>query len=309
MKKTIKFIQFIVLFCAFPFAHAGDLRYFVDKNSGLVGVKNRAGKIIIPAKHHFAELWGRYQRPIADQQYEIEFLGSSGDLPKPSSPAVSVAGSVYNRDGKFLYHVQWFDNGLDLWSEGKRRFVENGKIGFVNRDGEKIIAAQYDAAGQFHLGYASVIIGKVKKQCIAPDDCEKFSYVADEGADEFVINERGKRISGSLKPQNDSDTQINNLYYPMPLKAENALENKIMANITRVKTQLDDGEKNVFYAIVARPTAHFPYYEISQYRPIKPHHLVPSAYWEVAWVADRLGNIYAFDENWDKTKYVLKPVK
>ncbi|SSY70848.1 WG repeat-containing protein [Alysiella crassa] len=305
----MKFVKLLILLFALNHAHSAELHYFVDKNSGLVGVKNRAGKIIIPAKHRFAELWGRYQRPIANHQYEIEFLGRPDNLPEPSSPAVSIAGSVYNRDGKFLYHAQWFDNGLDLWSEGKRRFVENGKIGFVNRDGEKIIAAQYDNAGQFQLGYANVIIGKVNKQCIAPDDCEKFLYVANEGADEFVINERGERISGSLKPEADSDIQIGHLYYPMPLKVENALENKIMANITRFKTQLDDGEENLFYAISARPSAHFPYYEISQYRIYQPHHAFPNTHWEVKLVADRLGNLYHFDNGFEDEKRVLKPVK
>lgn len=306
----MKFIKLLILLCALPLAQAAELRYFVSKTSGLVGVKNRAGKIIIPAQHGSAQFWLRYQRPIADHQYEIEFRDSPDDLPKPSSPAVGVAGSVYNRYGKFLYHVQGFDGGMDLWSEGKRRFVENGKIGFVNREGEKIIAAQYDNAGHFNFGYAQVIIGKVKKKCLLPSDCEKYIYVADEGADAFVINERGERISGSLKPQADSDIQIGDLYYPMPLKAENRLENKIMANIERLKPKLNKNKENRLYAISARPTAHFPYYEISEYYSgYQAHHFLPSSHWEVKWVADKSGKIYHFDNGIEDEYRILKRVK
>ncbi len=299
----MKFIVLITLLLTFSTAQADELRYFVDKKSGLVGVKNHAGKVIIPAQYGFADLWGRYERPIAGHQYEIEFLGSIREKHQTDSPAAHPVGDVYNRDGKFLYTAQWFDNGFDLWSEGKRRFVEKGKIGFVNREGEKIIAAQYDNAGVFELGYARVVKGKVKKQCASQHDCEHYSFVPEAGTEEFVINERGERVLGSLKPQAADDIQIGNLYYPM-LKPQNALEHKIMANLQRLKPMPPQGD-NVLYTIVSRPTPHFPYYEISEYSFDKPHQVRTSDLWHVHLVADRLGDIYYFDNGFEDEERTL----
>ncbi|MFT4094143.1 MAG: WG repeat-containing protein [Niabella sp.] len=52
-----------------------------------------------------------------------------------------------------------YDNGPDYLEEGLFRFVENGKIGFANPDGLKIIDAKYDFATPFSNGIAEYYIG------------------------------------------------------------------------------------------------------------------------------------------------------
>ena len=49
---------------------------------------------------------------------------------------------TFNATGDLLYHPFWYDNGPDYWKEGRRRFVEGGKMGIVNRLGQRIVPAR-----------------------------------------------------------------------------------------------------------------------------------------------------------------------
>ncbi len=51
----------------------------------------------------------------------------------------SYGFATFNQQGQFLHHPFIFDNGPDYWREGRRRVVENGKMGLVNRQGQWII--------------------------------------------------------------------------------------------------------------------------------------------------------------------------
>lgn len=59
-----------------------------------------------------------------------------------------------NRKKKILYRPFIFDNGPDYVQEGLLRFVENGKMGFVNEAGKKVIPAQFDFVYPFEKGRA-----------------------------------------------------------------------------------------------------------------------------------------------------------
>lgn len=61
--------------------------------------------------------------------------------------------------GKFLYEAFNFDNFPDELSDGRARFVQNGKIGFVDENFQIAIPAQYDAAYGFDEGTAKVCVG------------------------------------------------------------------------------------------------------------------------------------------------------
>jgi hypothetical protein len=52
-----------------------------------------------------------------------------------------------------------YDNGADYFVEGLRRFVKNGKIGFVDRNGKVIIEPKHDFVDYFNYGYASFCDG------------------------------------------------------------------------------------------------------------------------------------------------------
>jgi hypothetical protein len=56
-----------------------------------------------------------------------------------------------------------FYNGPDYIEEGLFRFVENGKIGFANIDGQKIIKAKYDFATPFENGLSEFTLGGQKE--------------------------------------------------------------------------------------------------------------------------------------------------
>jgi len=56
----------------------------------------------------------------------------------------------------------FFDKGPDYFEEGLARFIENGKIGYMDENLNKIIPAQFDGAGPFNKGKAKVCIGCTK---------------------------------------------------------------------------------------------------------------------------------------------------
>lgn len=59
-----------------------------------------------------------------------------------------------NRRKQVLYTPFIYDNGPDYVHEGLLRFVENGKMGFVNEAGKKVIKAQFDFVFPFEDGWA-----------------------------------------------------------------------------------------------------------------------------------------------------------
>src|SRR5690606_25825829 len=81
--------------------------------------------------------------------------GMKYDESRPASPF----GAVYDRNGRFLYYPQGYDNGPDYWEEGLRRYAENGKIGFVDRLGHKVTTPDWEFALPFNYGYAKVFEG------------------------------------------------------------------------------------------------------------------------------------------------------
>lgn len=101
---------------------------------------------------------------------------------------------MYDRKGNFLYYPQLFDNGPDYWEEGLRRYVENGKIGFVDALGNKVIIAQWDFATPFYNGYAKVFEGGWKKKY--DKGGEHWSVVpATKISKSYWINKKGKRVA------------------------------------------------------------------------------------------------------------------
>lgn len=185
--KVLIFLVFIFIYL--PDANSQDkLYYFKSKESGLIGVKDDKGKIIV--KPIFQNLLNviHIDKPILTKTIEFYFLPEvqKADFSKP----VTAFGAVYNRKGEFLYNPLFFDNGPDYWNNGVRRFVENGKIGFVNEKGEKVIAAKYDFATPFDDGYALVSLGNLKKNYFAGG--ENWSIAGDTLS--YYINLNGERV-------------------------------------------------------------------------------------------------------------------
>jgi hypothetical protein len=91
-----------------------------------------------------------------------------------------------NRKQKVLYEVFNYDNGPDYLSEGLHRFIENGKMGFANERGKKVIPANYDFVYPFSEGEAEFC-----NQCVSVKMGEHSSHDRTKGI-WGRINKKGK---------------------------------------------------------------------------------------------------------------------
>jgi hypothetical protein len=76
---------------------------------------------------------------------------------------------------KFYPSVFLYDNGPDYFLNDLSRFVESHQIGFINKKGEKVIPAQFDAAFPFCYNKPIAVVGKNKqKETIDAHGCNSF---------------------------------------------------------------------------------------------------------------------------------------
>ncbi|UZT98873.1 WG repeat-containing protein [Chryseobacterium fluminis] len=257
MKKLLLFISLVPIL---SFSQQKEiLKYFKSKDS-LVGVKNQDGKIIVPAQFKiFSDL--QDGEPVKG-----ETIFFDGDR-KGDQREKNAWGFVYDRKGNFLYRPFFYDNGADYFSEGVRRFVKNGKVGFVDRNGTVIIEAGHDFVSPFNYGYAVFCDG-----C----DWEKTEdeHKAIVGGKWGVMNGKGETAEPVEKSVNT--IEVEGQHFPDPFlyseKEKNILQffeklNKKLSNIYYVNVyhKLSENEKRLFFEIVERPKANFPYYQINTY--------------------------------------------
>ncbi|QIY89565.1 WG repeat-containing protein [Chryseobacterium gallinarum] len=261
MKKTLLFVAMIPVL---SFSQEKDvLKYFISKDN-LVGVKNKKGEIIIPAQ--FINLTGVKNGELVKSVNNTIFIDSS--LANKSEVEKNAWGVVFDEKGKLLYQPYSYDNGADYFSEGVRRFVKNGKIGFVDRNAKTVIEPEHDFVSPFNYGYASFCDG-----C----DWEKTNdeHKAIVGGKWGVMNTRGQTVQ-PLAKQSGEDIEIDGKYYPYPFsysgKEKNILQffekqNKKLSDIyyVNVYNTFSDDEKKLFFEIVERPKENFPYYQVNTY--------------------------------------------
>lgn len=235
------------------------LKYFISKDS-LVGVKNQEGKIIVPAQ--FRIFSNIENGELADGE-TIYFDGVKKDEIKEKN----AWGYVYDKKGNFLYRPFFYDNGADYFSEGVRRFVKNGKVGFADRNGKTIIKAEHDFASPFNYGYAAFCDG-----C----DWEKTEdeHKSIVGGIWGVMNFKGEIVRPIANSENT--VEVEGKYFPYPFsyseKEKAVLEffnkqNKKLSEIYYVNhyTKLGDNEKKLYFEIVERPKENFPFYQVNTY--------------------------------------------
>jgi len=113
---------------------------FSDSSSGqeLWGFKNVAGQIIIKPKY---EIVG------ADTLYNFVFV------------TLNYKWVAINKQDSIILTPYIFDNGPDYLEDGLFRFVKNGKIGFANAKGQKIIPPKFDFVSPFSEGLAAFSVG------------------------------------------------------------------------------------------------------------------------------------------------------
>ncbi len=237
----------------------GVLKYFKSKDS-LVGVKNQEGKIIVPAQF---KIFSNIEDGEPVKGETIYFDGhKQGDTPQKNE-----WGYVYDKNGNFLYRPFFYDNGADYFSEGVRRFVKNGKVGFVDRNGSVVITPQFDFASPFNFGYSAFCNG-----C----DWEKTEdeHRSIVGGTWGVINYKGKVVQPVTKSENA--VEIDGKYYPYPFRynqKEKAIllffekQHTILSELYYVNNfeKLSENEKKLFFEIVERPQDNFPFYQVNAY--------------------------------------------
>lgn len=240
------------------------LRYFISKDS-LIGVKNQAGKIIIPAE--FKDYTG-----IKDGELLQDGIGNETILfhggKKGDQYEKNTFGYVYDRKGNFLYKPYLYDNGADYFSEGLRRFVKNGKVGFADRNGIIVVQPKHDFVSSFNYGYASFCDGCGWEKT----EDEHKSII---GGTWGVMNRKGETVQ-PLTKYSDKDLDLEGKYYSYPFqyseKEKNILQffekyNKIISAVhyVNVYNEMSEAEKKLLFEIVERPQENFPYYQVNTY--------------------------------------------
>ncbi|MEJ5049487.1 WG repeat-containing protein [Chryseobacterium culicis] len=251
----------IILIPMLSFSQGKEVLYYFKSKDSLVGVKNKAGKIIVPAQFKIFSFL-KDGDPVEGET--ILFDGSK----EGEKPEKNEWGYVYDKNGKFLYKAFLYDNGADYFSEGLRRLVKNGKVGFADRNGKIVIEAEHDFASPFNYGYAAFCDG-----C----DWEKTNdeHRSIVGGKWGVMNGKGQTVQ-PLAKSTEKDIEIDGKYYPNPFQY-NEKEKNILQFFERQKTKLSDlyyvnfynklseNEKNLFFEIVERPKENFPYYQVNTY--------------------------------------------
>ena len=115
---------------------------FVDSSSGLYGYRTPKGQVIIPAKYFVT---------FTDTMYNFAFVADKDKL------------MGINTQGHIILEPFNYDNGPDYVQEGLFRYVEKGKIGFANLNGQKLIAAKFDFVRPFQNDLAAFNVGGHKQ--------------------------------------------------------------------------------------------------------------------------------------------------
>lgn len=271
---SIKTITPIALLFAAALAQAEPLYYYVQ--AGKVGVKTASGRIVITPKPMFAPLvenFAEQKTPIRD--HTIELCYSEQHKEDRKGALATDAGDVYSRSGQYLYSPIVYDNDCDYWQEGMRRYVENGRVGFVRRDGSRATPAQWDFATPFEHGYATVYRGGWQKEWT--DDEHWTLAPATPDAVSEVINQRGEAVAGgSLKTAAD-DVKIGGKYYPNPFAytpAEQRMadyfnQQPVLQALSRYYVDSPEyaAKLALKFEIVERPSAALSYYVLRGFDP------------------------------------------
>lgn len=250
MKKIFLFLLILNQFSVF--SQTDKLYYYVEKDS-LLGVKNQNGKIIIPAAYTLMP--SIYDGILKDEIKEnLIFFWIVGEGQK-----------VYDRKGNFLFEPYMFDAGFDDFSEGYMRFVENKKLGFANRNGVKVIPAQYDWVSRMNFGFTEYCNG-----CY-------FDYSKDEEHPSIVggiwsyIDKNGVEIKPAEKRSHPKDFETENHKFIPYQFVYNEKEKQILDFFEKRKNQIikiykiDCLKKDLYFEIVEKPSDLEPFYKIKTF--------------------------------------------
>ena len=259
-----------IFFCVQANHAQTKLYYFLTADRTKVGVKDEFGKVIIPAEF---PNYGFYEGPELITSRTIEFyVDKDRELTYDKLNPAMPMGAVYNRQGQFLYNPQFFDNGPDYWEEGIRRYVENDKMGFVNKKGEKITLATYGFLYSFNYGYAKAFKGNMQKKYEKGGE-HWYVVAADSNVTSCLINTKGEVVHPLEKKQSDKDYYYEGKYYPYPFvysDEEQQILNRLNRDIVGISMMYQMSYYQYKYKplqleITERPDEFDPYFVIKAY--------------------------------------------
>ncbi len=95
---------------------------------------------------------------------EPKFLSADNFSAKGLAAVVDESGWAYiNPRGEVVVRPFVFDNGPDPFSDGLARFEQDGRFGFFDETGTRVIEPRFDFARPFSEGLAAVCSGCVRK--------------------------------------------------------------------------------------------------------------------------------------------------
>ncbi len=162
------------------FAVAADEPWFAFHQGELIGFKNSRGKVMIAPK--FNEIFTVAKR--------FDHIIAAGDDVGEQSRSYYLL-----KDGRQIGEdsLYTFDTKPDCESEGSIRFrdKQSGKIGYFDRNGQVMIAAQFDAAEPFRNGVAWVLRDATRfcYDDVAAVECEHYGF---KGGQKLLIDRRGE---------------------------------------------------------------------------------------------------------------------
>ncbi len=132
------FLLILPAFSGCGITGSGHPVVFQDTGSDLYGYRTPEGETVVPPRYITALEFSEQGIAAAADQNGWKYIDTNGN--EMLTP--------------YLY-----DNGPDYFREGLARFVENGKIGFMDKSGNKTVKARFDFALPFSGGYAAVCNG------------------------------------------------------------------------------------------------------------------------------------------------------
>jgi hypothetical protein len=163
LAETINRVWHHFLFeCFKPYTEEGRHLLISFEENGKWGYKNNQGQVMIEPTYYIAGQFNQYGlAAVADD-----------------------SGWVYiDMNGNRIIKPFIIDNGPDYFSEGLARFVNNGKIGFMDEQGAIVIPADFDFALPFSDGLAVF--------CIDCNQVRQDEYRRIEGGKWGYINKVG----------------------------------------------------------------------------------------------------------------------
>ena len=176
MKKTIIIFSVLALTTSVFSQQESDYLLKYDNDSCLCfGYKNRKGEIVIPAQYNYATDTLRTIATAIDTVWRLYMIDRNGK---------EIEGLI-----PFCYADFTPDN--ELPSEGLFRFIENGKMGFADLTGKKIITAQFDFVAPFREGLAVYFMGGGWTPVDGSTEFQQWTGEYERG----YINHAGERVN------------------------------------------------------------------------------------------------------------------